>query len=50
MYDNKSIASLTLTTPSHTYTFDSPLKTIDNGGSNAKFDLCGNYKFYVMVT
>ena len=29
---------------------DSPLKTIDNGGLNAKFDLCGSYNFYVTVT
>ena len=50
MWRDDSITPQVLTTVSHLWCIDSILKTIDNDGLNAKFDLYGSYKFYVTVT
>ena len=50
MCRDDSITPQVLTTVSHLWCIDSILKTIDNDGLNAKFDLYGSYKFYVTVT
>ena len=50
MCRNDSITPQVLKTVSYLWCINSILKTIDNDGLNAKFDLYGSYKFYVTVT
>ena len=50
MCHNDLITPQVLKPVSYLWCINSILKTVDNDGLNAKFDLYGSYKFYVTVT